>query len=284
MSESVACERVSSAAPGVLAGKVAIVTGAGRKRSIGRAIAMAFADQGAAVTLIGTGRAPETYPEDERDSGWRDIDSVADDIRDAGGRALAMVADIAEADQTAAIIDHAVAAFGRIDILVNNAGAARGNDRARLVDLPFDEWRRIQRVNVDGTFLMCQAAVRRMLLQGGGGCVVNISSIAARMANAGTAAYAASKAAMNAMSHALAMEVAKDGIRVNAILPGIIETSRVDDLGRGARWESFLRDFSPMGIAGDGADVAGLCVYLCSEQGRFITGQDIAIDGGSTWH
>ncbi|WCT72193.1 SDR family NAD(P)-dependent oxidoreductase [Sphingomonas naphthae] len=267
-----------------LDGKVALVTGAGRRRSIGRAIAMAFADAGAAVALIGTGRDPDTFPDDEKARGWRDIDSVADEIVSRGGTATTIVADIADPADSADAIAQTIARLGRLDILVNNAGAARGADRGPAIDLPFDEWRRVHRVNVDGTFLMAQAAGRAMIDRAEGGAIVNISSVASRLANAGTAAYASSKAAMNTLSRVLAMELAPHAIRVNAILPGIVDTARVDDLGRGERWQEFLRGFSPMGRAGDAQDIAALCLFLCGDQGRWITGQDIAVDGGSTWH
>jgi NAD(P)-dependent dehydrogenase (short-subunit alcohol dehydrogenase family) len=176
-----------------------------------------------------------------------------------------------------------VAAFGSVDILVNNAGAARGADRVPVVDLPLDEWERVIRTNLTGSFLMSQAAARQMIGQGAGGSIINISSIAARLGPANTAAYATSKAGLNALSHAMALELAPHRIRVNAILPGVIETARMDDVGRGEAWEAFIDALIPLKTAGTGMEIAYMCAFLCSDMGAWITGQDLAVDGGSSW-
>src|SRR5215216_1214388 len=225
-----------------LKGKTAIVTGAGRLRSIGRPIALEFARQGVNVVLTGTGRSPDRYPPDEKEVGWRDIEIVA-----------------------------------------NNAGAARGDDRVPVVDLDIDTWRKVIDVNLNGTFLACRAAARHLIAQGEGGCILNISSIASRLAGASAAAYSSSKAGINALSHALALELAPHQIRVNAVLPGVIDTARMDDLGREDRWRATLQRI-PLGTAGTGMEIAYLCTYLCSDMGAWITGQDLTVDGGMTWH
>ena len=266
-----------------LKGKTAIVTGAGRLRSIGRPIALELARQGVNVVLTGTGRSPDRYPPDEQEVGWRDIESVADEVRAAGAEALAFVSDVSDPDAVEEMIRRAVDRFGRLDILVNNAGAARGDDRVPVVDLDIDTWRTVIDVNLNGTFLACRAAARHLIAQGEGGCIINISSIASRLAGASAAAYSASKAGINALSHALALELAPRQIRVNAVLPGIIETARMDDLGREDRWRATLQRI-PLGTAGTGMEIAYLCTYLCSDMGAWITGQDLTVDGGMTWH
>jgi 3-oxoacyl-[acyl-carrier protein] reductase len=266
-----------------LKGKTAIVTGAGRLRSMGRPIANELARQGVNVVVVGTGRDPSTYPVDEQAVGWRDIDSVADEIASHGAAALPLVCDISDTGQVDQLISKTIERFGSVDILINNAGAARAGDRAQLVDLPLSEWHRVLNVNLTGTFNASQRAARRMIAQGTGGCIVNISSIAARRAPPGVGAYAASKAAVNAMSRTLALELARNRIRVNALLPGTVETSRLDDLGRGDRWQAAL-EAVPLGFAGNGSEIAYMCTYLCSDMGAWITGQDIAVDGGASWH
>ncbi len=138
----------------LLEGKIAIVTGAGRHNGIGRHIALALARQGADVALTGSGRPPETYPDDEKAMGWRDIDSVADEIRALGRTALPIVVDITKADQVRRLVDETRRQLGRIDILVNNAAAARGNDRVPVVQLEEAEWRKVIEVNLTGTFLV----------------------------------------------------------------------------------------------------------------------------------
>jgi 3-oxoacyl-[acyl-carrier protein] reductase len=268
-----------------LKGKTAIVTGAGRLRSIGRPVALELARQGVNIVLTGTGRAPEHYPQDEKDVGWRDIESVADEIRAAGAQAgaLALVSDVSDPAAVAETVDKAVERFGSVDILVNNAGAARAGDRIPLVDLPLDEWERVMRVNLTGAFLMAQAAARRMIAQAKGGSIINISSIASRLAPAEVGVYSTSKAGLNALSHAMAMELAPHKIRVNSVLPGIIETARMDDLGRGEVWQDFIDSRIPLGVPGNGMEIAYMCAFLCSDMGAWITGQDMAVDGGTTW-
>lgn len=266
-----------------LEGKVAIVTGAGRMRSIGRPIAMALARAGCDVALTGTGRPREHYPQDEQRVGWRDIDSVADDIRSLGRRALPVVSDVSKAEAVQALVERVVREFGKVDVLVNNAGATRGTDRVPVLDLAASEWHRVIDTNLHGTFHMSKACAARMVAQGHGGSIVNISSLAARLLAPETAAYATSKIAVNALSTVMAAELGPKGIRVNAVCPGIIDTSRLDDVGRSELWATMLKTFVPLGRAGTGDDIANLVAFLCSDQGAWITGQHIHVDGGHSF-
>jgi NAD(P)-dependent dehydrogenase (short-subunit alcohol dehydrogenase family) len=264
-----------------LGGKVAVVTGAGRMRSIGRPIAVELARAGCDVVLTGTGRPPERYPDDEKAVGWRDIESVADEVRALGRRALAVVSDVTDADAVDALAGQVIDEMGRVDVVVNNAGAARGEDRVPVVDLDLDVWRHVIDVNLHGTFYMSRAFGRRLLEQAGGGSIVNISSIAGKMMAANTAAYSASKAAIHALTCAMASELGPAGIRVNAVCPGIIDTYRMDDIPRGEAWDNLIMRQVPLRRAGTGEDVAGMVVYLCSDQGSWITGQLYTVDGGT---
>ena len=262
-----------------LASKVAIVTGAGRMRSIGRPIAVELARAGCDVVITGTGRAPADYPADEQAAGWRDIESVADEIRALGQRCVPVVSDIANESAVDALVARTLEEFDRVDIIVNNAGAARGPDRFNVVDLDPAEWRKVIDVNLNGTFLLSRAAARHWLEVDQPGCIVNISSVGGKIAGPGTAAYSASKAAIHALGAAMAAELGPNGIRVNAICPGIVDTSRLDDIDRGENWER-LRHIIPMRRHGTGEDIANMCVFLCSDQGSWITGQAINVDGG----
>jgi 3-oxoacyl-[acyl-carrier protein] reductase len=266
-----------------LAGKVAIVTGAGRMRSIGRPIANILTRAGAAVVITGTGRRPEDYPDDEKAAGWHDINSVAEEIRREGGHCLALVSDIRDESAVKGLIDRTIAEFGRLDIVINNASAARGPDRLPITEIPYDVWRRVFATNVDGTFLVSRAAARKMIAQGEGGSIVNISSIASKLAPVNTSAYAASKAAINALSRSMALELAPHQIRVNAVCPGIIDTFRMDDLGRGEKWKAFVKSMIPLGYPGDGTECAEIVLFLVTEHGKWITGQAINVDGGTVW-
>lgn len=264
-----------------LEGKVAVVTGAGRMRSIGRPIAVALARAGCDIVLTGTGRDPSRYPDDEKDAGWRDIDSVADEVRAEGRQALPVVSDVTDAASIQHLVARTLEELGRVDIVVNNAGAARGEDRVPIVDLDVAEWQKVIDVNLNGTFLMSKYFGKQLVEAGNGGSIVNISSIAGKVWPANSGAYASSKAGIQALTAAMAAEVGAYGIRVNAICPGIIDTFRMDDLGRGAEWDTMVRARIPLGRAGTGEDVAHQVVYLCSDEGAWITGQSYTVDGGT---
>lgn len=264
-----------------LAGKVAVVTGAGRMRSIGRPIAVELARAGCDVVLTGTGRDPADYPADEKDAGWMDIESVAKEIRALGRKALTVVSNVADPGDVEALASRTLEEFGRVDFVVNNAGAARGTDRVPVVELRIDDWNKVMNVNLNGTFLMSRAFGACLIRQGAGGAIVNISSIAGKMFAPNTAAYGASKAGIQALTAIMAREVGEHGIRVNAICPGLIDTYRMDDIPRGKVWNDMVRAVVPLRRAGTGADVANMVVFLCSDQGSWITGQSYNLDGGT---
>lgn len=263
-----------------LDGKVAVVTGAGRMRSIGRPIAVELARAGCDVVLTGTGRPKERYPEDEQQAGWGDIHSVAEEIEAVGRKALPLISDVSDFGAVQELAERVMSEWGRIDVVVNNAGAARGEDRKPVVDLDVDAWKTVIGVNLTGTFLMSKVFGRKLIDQGRGGSIVNISSIAGKRLPPDTSAYASSKAGIQALTACMAQEVGQYGIRVNAICPGIIDTFRMDDLGRGDVWERAIKQNIPLGRAGTGEDIAWTVVYLCSDQGAWVTGQSWNVDGG----
>src|SRR3546814_146320 len=199
-----------------LDGKAAVVTGAGRMRSIGRHLAVELARAGCDVVLTGTGRAPERRPADEQEAGWNDIDSVADEIRALGRRAIPVVCDVSDADHVDQLLATTRAELGRVDVLVNNAAASRGNDRGPLIDVDVEDFDRVLRINLRGTFLMAQAFGRELVERGEGGSIINISSIGDRKSGVGTGVYSASKAGVQSMTSTLAKELGQYGIRVNA--------------------------------------------------------------------
>lgn len=260
--------------------KVAVVTGAGRMRSIGRPIAVELARAGCDVVLTGSGRAADSFPGDEKAAGWRDIESVADEVRALGRRALAVVSDVRDAQAVERLAGQVLHEFGRVDFVINNAGSTRGADRIAATDLPLEQWHRVLDTNVDGTFFMSRCFARHMGRLGNGGVIVNISSIAARMLMPNTAAYGTSKAAINALSTIMAGELGQQGIRVNVVAPGMIDTSRMDDVPRGEVWDDIVRKNIPLQRAGTGADIAHMVVFLCSDQAAWITGQTFYVDGG----
>jgi NAD(P)-dependent dehydrogenase (short-subunit alcohol dehydrogenase family) len=150
-----------------------------------------------------------------------------------------------------------------------------------VVELEPELWHRVIDVNLNGTFYMSRAFGQRLVEQGSGGCIVNISSILGKLMTARAAAYAASKAAIHALTCAMAEELAPEGIRVNAICPGLVDTFRMDDIPRGEVWDAFVGAQIPLGRAGTGEDVAWMVAFLCSDQGSWITGQLYNVDGGT---
>jgi NAD(P)-dependent dehydrogenase (short-subunit alcohol dehydrogenase family) len=146
-----------------LEGKVAVVTGAGRMRSIGRPIAVELARAGCDIVLTGTGRPVERYPEDEKAAGWRDIASVAEEIEAVGRRALPVISDVSDFDAVQALAEQVTSELGRVDIVVNNAGAARGEDRKPVIDLEVADFRNVINVNLTGTFLLCKVFGRKLV-------------------------------------------------------------------------------------------------------------------------
>jgi NAD(P)-dependent dehydrogenase (short-subunit alcohol dehydrogenase family) len=264
-----------------LNGKVALVTGAGRMRSIGRPIAVELARAGCDVVLTGTGRSTDAYPADEKAAGWKDIESVADEIRALGRRCLAVVSDVADLGAVEDLADTVDKEMGRVDIVVNNASAARGPDRVPVTDMDPVVWRHVIDVNLHGTFYMSRTFGRRLVDQGRGGSIVNISSIGGKWMAARTAAYAASKAGVHALTCAMAGELGRYNVRVNAVCPGIIDTARMDDVPRGQPWEQLVANNVPLGRAGSGEDIAWMVTYLCSDEGSWISGQLYTVDGGT---
>jgi len=263
-----------------LDGRVAIVTGAGRMRGIGRATGVVLARMGADVVVTGTGRDPATFPDDEKAAGWRDIESVAEEIRAQGRKALPLVSDVTKPGHVQDMVASTLTAFGRIDILINNAAAPYGSDRVPVVDVQEDVFRRVIEVKVMGTFLCSQAVARQLIKQGQGGRIVNVSSTAGKRGSANTAAYNASNFAVDGFTQALAKELAQYGITVNSVCPGLTETSRMDRMGRGEFWQTRVADI-PMKRVGKDSEVGELIGFLCSPRAGYITGQGININGGS---
>ncbi|HXG21772.1 MAG TPA: SDR family NAD(P)-dependent oxidoreductase [Methylomirabilota bacterium] len=265
---------------GVLDGKVAIVTGAGRLRGIGRAAAVALAQLGADVVVTGTGRDPAKYPPDEKAVGWRDIESTAQQVREVGRRCLPVVADVVQRADVARTVEATLKEFGRIDFLINNSAFARGPDRVPLVELSEELWRKVLEIKLTGSFFMSKAVIPTMIKQGQGGAIINISSIAGKRGMQNAVAYCTSNFGIQGFTQALAMEVAPHNIRVNAVCPGIIDTSRMDDLGREDTWKTVIKQMVPLNRPGTDEEIGKFIAYLCTPDASYITGQSINIDGG----
>ena len=265
---------------GELDGKVAIVTGAGRRRSIGRETAEALAGLGADVVVTGTGRDPETFPDDEKEAGWKDVQSTAESIEAMGRRALTLTVDVTSRDQVQMMVDRTVQELGRVDILINNAAYRYGPDRVPIAEVDPDIFQQVVDVKVTGTFLCTKAAAKVMMEQGQGGKIVNVSSTAGKRGTATALAYNAANFALVGMTQSLARELGPHKINVNAVCPGVVDTARLDLLGRSESWQQ-LAAGAPMARNGTPKEVGAFVAYLCTEAASWITGQSININGGT---
>jgi len=272
-----------------LNGKVALVTGAGGKNGIGRAIATRLAKEGADVAVNDITEHP--YAADQAD--WQGLPDVVREIETMGQRAISVVADVADAAQVKEMVDQTVAHFGKIDILVNNAGTIAGKDRVPVVDLAEEDWDRVQRVNVKGVFLCSQAVARHLIAQGTGGKIINMSSVTGKRGSARFAAYSASKFAVIGFTQSLASELAPYQVNVNAICPGLVDTERFGHLASVLMPQSLSADEQlaeyarrseaavPIGRLAEGADVAKMAAFLASDEAAYLSGVSITVSGGT---
>jgi NAD(P)-dependent dehydrogenase (short-subunit alcohol dehydrogenase family) len=249
-----------------LAGKTAVVTGGGS--GIGRATALRFCAEGARVLVVG--RSPDRLAE-----------TVALAAQ-AGGSAEALAGDVGDPDTARRVDEHVDARFGgRLDVLVNCAGIYESTP---VLEVTPDDWERSISTNLHGPFLLSRSAAARMAAAGGGS-IVNVSTTNSIVGDpdVGIAAYAASKGALNGLTRQAGVELADRGVRVNAVLPGVVDTAILDEWrDSGVDVEAWLRDLVPLGRIGRPEEIADVCVFLASDDARYVTASLIVADGGMT--
>lgn len=245
-----------------LGGKVALVTGG--NSGIGLGMAQALAEAGADVAIWGTSAAKNA--------------AAMDLLAATGVRVHATVCDVGDEAAVERAMEGTLAAMGRVDACFANAGTY--GRKARFTELDSAEWHRVTRVNLDGAFWTLRAAARHMVARGGGGSLVGTASLAAIEGAARNAQYAATKGAMVAVIRALAVELAREGIRANAILPGWIETAMTAGSVADGRFAAAVLPRIPARRWGTGADFGGLAVYLASDASAYHTGDCLVVDGG----
>jgi NAD(P)-dependent dehydrogenase (short-subunit alcohol dehydrogenase family) len=239
-----------------LIGKVAIVTGAAK--GIGRAIAERFGAEGATVVVADVDAAG--------------AEAVAAGIRDSGGSAVAILTDVSQKDSVDRLYDEALQRFGTVDVVVNNAGLT--NTQRHFLEGDEAWWDQIHSVNLKGTFLSGLRAAQHMARHGGG-AIINVSSGGATRAHRGNAAYDATKGGIEALTRAMAVDLAPYGIRVNALVPGSIDSRGTPPEVKVERGKAI-----PMGRMGEPEEMTGAAVFLASDDAGYVTGQMVAVDGG----
>ena len=276
-----------------LNGKVAIVTGAGGKNGIGRAIATRLAAEGADVVVTDISQSVEAIREVDMRDGWEGLPSVVKEIEAMGRQSLGLFSDVSDSAQVDGMLQSVLDRFGKVDILVNNAGSRPGKDRVPVIELEEEAFDEVMRVNVRGTYLCSRALARHMVERGSGGKIISISSGAGKKGIARYAAYCASKFAIVGFTQALAQELASDKINVNAICPGLVDTERVDFIASALAPEGesseehramMIRERNlrvPMGRVAVGEDIANMAAFLASNQSDYVTGLSISVSGGS---
>jgi len=240
-----------------------LVTGAAS--GIGRQVAMAFAEEGARVAVADIDQAA--------------VEATAADIRKKGGEAHAFTLDVVKPDAVRDFIAGAESVLGRLDVLANCAGV---REISPLLDLSFEDWQRTMGINVTGSFLPSQAFARRLIALGKPGRIVNIASTLGLVATPERVAYVTSKHAVVGLTKALAMELAPNNIRVNAVAPGVIRTPMTERYFQDAETSQKIRNIHAMGRWGETQEVANAMLFLASEASSFTTGAVLTVDGGWT--
>ena len=274
-----------------LNGKVAVVTGSGRRTGIGEAIARRLAAEGCTVVLSDLGRAAGEQFSETHIGTTDELAAIADEIRQSGGRCITVPCDVRDERDVEALMQRAVDEFGQLDILVNNAGV--GYLMGPVTETSLEDWNAVLEVNLRGPFLGTKHAARHMIARGEGGRIINIASQAAKSGFAFAAAYTSSKHGLVGLTRSNAVELAPHKITVNAVCPNHITTGLGDwqnsffsDAG-GQSYEDYLqgiRDRIPLGRVGLVEDIAKAVAWLASPQADYVTGEAMNVSGGEEMH
>jgi len=239
--------------------KIAIVTGA--NSGIGKRISERFIEEGAKVV-------------------FSDIsDTPSEGVDVSGDNSIYVQCDVSNSNAVKDLVNQAVNEFGQVDIMVNNAGVG---DAQGISDITDDNWAKVIGVNLSGTMFGMREAAKMMQEKGNGGSIINMSSILGKVGFAGAASYCASKGGVVQLTHAGALDLADDGICVNAIAPGFIQTAMTGEMLEDDTFRGFIESSTPLGHVGEVDDIANAAVYLASNESKYVTGEVLYVDGGWT--
>jgi len=278
-------------------GKVALITGAGGRKGIGRATALKLAALGADIALTDVARPESDLPPQERGDQWNGIESVAEEVRALGRDCQTVTCDLSVGAEIKDLIDAVVGRFGKIDILINNARAIIGKDRVPVWELDEDEWQHFLDINLTAVYLAIKYAAPHMMDRGQGGRIINTASDASKSGKATASAYSATKFGLLGLTQCAALDLAPHKITVNSVCPGSVNTDRMSYQEQAAAeqqgipLETYraqlverLGQVNPLGRIVESEDVANLIAFLASDEAAMITGQAYNVNGGTLFH
>jgi len=280
-----------------LKGKVALITGAGGRKGIGRSTALKLAALGADLAITDFARPQSDLPPQERGEQWRGIESVAKEARKHGNKCTTIFCDLSKSAEIRDLIDEVISQFGKIDILINNARAIIGKDRVPVWELDEAEWHHFLDINLTAVYLAIKYAAPHMIERGQGGRIVNTASDASKRGKATSSAYSSTKFGLLGLTQCAALDLAPHKITVNAVCPGSVNTDRLSYQEQAAADEQGipletyraqlveqLGQANPLGRIVESEDVANLIAFLSSDDAPMITGQAYNVNGGTLFH
>ena len=280
-----------------LEGKVALITGVGGRKGIGRATALKLAALGADIALTDVTRPQSDLPPQERGDKWQGIESVAEEVRAHGRKCQTVACDLSVNAEVRDLIDTVIGEFGKIDIMINNARAIIGKDRVPVWELDEAEWQHFLDINLTAVYLTIKYTVPHMMERGQGGRIINTASDASKRGKATSSAYSATKFGLLGLTQCAALDLAPHQITVNSVCPGSVNTDRMSYQEQiaadrqGVPLETYraqlveqLGQVNPLGRIVESEDVANLIAFLSSDEAEMITGQAYNVNGGTLFH
>ncbi len=280
-----------------LEGKVALITGAGGRKGIGRATALKLAALGADIALTDVTQPQSDLPPQERGDKWQGIESVAEEVRAHGRKCQTVACDLSVNAEVRDLIDTVIGEFGKIDIMINNARAIIGKDRVPVWELDEAEWQHFLDINLTAVYLTIKYTVPHMMERGQGGRIINTASDASKRGKATSSAYSATKFGLLGLTQCAALDLAPHQITVNSVCPGSVNTDRMSYQEQiaadrqGVPLETYraqlveqLGQVNPLGRIVESEDVANLIAFLSSDEAEMITGQAYNVNGGTLFH